>query len=360
MLALAARLDRSRFEPAVACPPGELAQAVQNAGLAWLSIDLPRFKRTLNPLRLWRAAAQRRQAADALLHLARQGGFALIHSNSLSAQLCAPLPKAGLPCVWHLRDLSTLFPVGSLLARRAAAVICISQAVAARVRRLVRPRALHVVHNGIDASAFAGRAAPLDLRADAGWPPDCFVAAMIAQIVPWKRHEDFIAALAHLNRRSQPVRAVIAGSDLFGDHPSLVARLQRMVQSLGLKDRVRFLGLRRDVPSILAACDAVVIPSLAEPFGRVAIEAMSLAKPVVGTRAGGLPEVVADGATGILVPPRAPVALADALARLYGQPELARRMGQKGAQRVREHFDIAAKTAEVQAIYDGLLAKGTP
>jgi len=357
MIALATRLDRARYEPAVACPPGELAEAVQNAGLTWLSADIPRFKRSLSPLALWNAAAQRRHAADELLHLARQGGFDLIHANSLSAQLCAPLPKAGLPCVWHLRDLSPLWPLGRALARRATAIICISQAVADRVRRLVRPQALHVVHNGIDAEAFAARAKPLDLRAEAGWPQGCFVAAMIAQLVPWKRHEDFLAALACLNRRSQPARAVIAGADLFGDHPGLEQRLKTMTHSLGLADRVRFLGLRRDIPSVLAACDVLVIPSTAEPFGRVAIEAMSLGKPVVGTRAGGLPEVVADGATGILVPPHAPVALADALARLHGQPELARRMGQRGAQRVRERFDIAAKTAEVQAIYDTLLSR---
>jgi len=130
-------------------------------------------------------------------------------------------------------------------------------------------------------------------------------------------------------------RFVIAGS---GPEES---RLREIAYAHSLGDRLVFLGHVSPVAPVLAACDVVVIPSLSEGFALVAAEAMALGKPVVGTTVGGLVDVVADGETGLLVPPADPEALAAAAARLLHDPAAAIRMGEAGAARAEERFTVA-------------------
>ena len=357
LLSLAEALDSRRFEPVAAAPEGELSERLREAGIRWRALPLERLKRTANPLRLAGMALRLRRNRATLLRIAREERCALVHANSSAAQLVAGwvAGRLGTPCVWSVRDLSPLRPVGGFCARHADAVVCVSRAVAEHVRSSA-PRAanVRVIYNGIDADAFAARAG----RARADRPPESFVATMAAQIVPWKRHEDFIRAIALLAARLPRARGVVAGDDLFGDNPGLVRGLHELAAGLGVARRISFLGLRRDMPSVLAAGDVVVIPSDAEPFGRVAIEAMAMGKPVVGVRGGGLPEIVIHEETGLLVPPRSPHALADALALLAANPELALRLGRNGARRVRESFDIRMTAQAMSDLYAELLSKG--
>lgn len=148
---------------------------------------------------------------------------------------------------------------------------------------------------------------------------------------------------------------VIAGDDRFGENSELEPRLKSLVEELGVGTRVVFTGYRDDLPNLMNLCELVLIPSDAEPFGRVAIEAMALAKPVIGTRAGGLPEVVRDGETGLLVVPRFPESLADACLRVMGNPSLAHSFGEAGQQRVAENFSISRTSKETQALYESML-----
>lgn len=363
LLATLAHLDRDRFAPTVACPEGALADRARALGVAVAEAPLFRIKRERNPARLAAACMGWRRGQRAIKRILAEGGFSLVHANSTTAQLFAggAAAKARVPCVWHVRDLSPLAPAGGYCARRARAVVCISRAVAEHVRRSV-PRAadLRVIHNGIDALAFAKSAQDLDLRGLLGWPRDAFVLAMLAQFTPWKRHEDFIEAIRRLADRGRDARGVVAGGDLFGDQADYAAQLDRLVADAGMESRIAFLGWREDAASVIQASDAVAVPSDAEPFGRVALEGMALAKPVVGTRAGGLPEIVAEGETGLLVPPRDPGALADAVLKLAEEPALARELGAAGARRVRERFDIRDKVSEIEALYCELLGKNGP
>jgi glycosyltransferase involved in cell wall biosynthesis len=247
--------------------------------------------------------------------------------------------------------------VGGYCARRADAIVCISQAVADVVRPLAPdPSQVRVIHNGIDADAFAAAARGGSIRTEFRWPPSAFVAAMIAQFVPWKRHHDFLDALARAVRSAPGLRGIVAGDDLFGDHPDLGRQLREAAYDLGLSDRVVFTGRRSDVPDLIAASNVVVIASEAEPFGRVALEAMAFGKPVVGTSAGGLPEVVGHEETGLLVPPRRPDAIAEALLRLVQDPALAERLGRCGHARVRERFALAEAVRRTEALYDEIAA----
>jgi glycosyltransferase involved in cell wall biosynthesis len=145
------------------------------------------------------------------------------------------------------------------------------------------------------------------------------------------------------------------GSDLFGQHADLVARLRDLVHNLGLGNRLAFVGQRNDVADLIAGSDVIVIPSRAEPFGRVALEAMALSKPVVGTNAGGLPEVVEDGRTGLLVPPESPIALGAAMRRLADDTGLRQRLGDAGAVLVRRQFTPARCASQIETVYERLL-----
>jgi glycosyltransferase involved in cell wall biosynthesis len=120
---------------------------------------------------------------------------------------------------------------------------------------------------------------------------------------------------------------------------------------------VTFTGARNDIPEIMAASDVVVLCSECETFGKVLVEAMAAGKPVIGTAVDGIPEVIADGQTGILVPPGDCFALTGAMEKLLAQRELAASMGRAGRARAHELFDIRSSVGRLQEIYAELYAK---
>jgi glycosyltransferase involved in cell wall biosynthesis len=169
--------------------------------------------------------------------------------------------------------------------------------------------------------------------------------------VPLKAIVYLSRALALLQKDTSSFRLEIAGSG-----PERYA-LEREVQSHCLGNRVRFLGWEADLMRLMAGWDIYVQPSVGEPFGITALEAMAAGLPVVATRAGGLPELVEDGRTGWLVPPRDPGALADRLGALLLNPEQRRRMGAAGRERARQNFSVDRMVESISNIYDEVLAE---
>jgi glycosyltransferase involved in cell wall biosynthesis len=131
--------------------------------------------------------------------------------------------------------------------------------------------------------------------------------------------------------------------------------LEHEAERLGVRDRVVFAGRRDDAAELLVELDVLALPSWTEGLPLVVLEAMARRRPVVATPVGGTPEVVVDGETGLLVPPRDPDALAAALRRLLADADLRRRMGDAGYERVRERFSADAMTGRVLEIYDEVL-----
>jgi glycosyltransferase involved in cell wall biosynthesis len=146
---------------------------------------------------------------------------------------------------------------------------------------------------------------------------------------------------------------------IVGDGPQR-DELVALARDLGIADRVIFAGFRTDVPDLMSAFDLFVLASVFEPFGLVLVEAMALEKPVVASRVNGIPEVVADGEAGLLVPPRDPHALAEAAARLLRDQALARHMGQAGRGRVLARFTVEAMAGKTMALYEEILARKRP
>jgi glycosyltransferase involved in cell wall biosynthesis len=132
--------------------------------------------------------------------------------------------------------------------------------------------------------------------------------------------------------------------------------LTKQVRELHVEDLVFFLGFRDDVPRILASLDLFVLSSHLEGLGSSIMDAMASRLPVVATRTGGIPEVVVDGETGLLVPPRDPAALAEGILRLYRDRELAKKLGQRGYEVVCEKFSAEAMAERVIALYQKIAA----
>jgi glycosyltransferase involved in cell wall biosynthesis len=191
-----------------------------------------------------------------------------------------------------------------------------------------------------------------ELRASFGFTPQTRLALCVARFAPQKAHEVLLRALA-LARQSEPALGLLlVGDDPFGDGRR---RAEAVAEECRLGSACVFAGIRRDVPRLMAASDWFVMSSLWEGLGLVFLEAMAAHKPVLSTRVSAIPEVVEDGVTGILVPPRDPEALAQGLLRLARDSALCERMGQAGAERVERIFGLDRMVEETLAVYREVL-----
>jgi glycosyltransferase involved in cell wall biosynthesis len=218
---------------------------------------------------------------------------------------------------------------------RLAAHVAVSNSSAREVERLagLRPGSVRTIHNGLAAVDAPPRHAGGALLGAAG------------RFVPQKGFDVLLTALAEL-----PQASLL----LVGDGPER-PRLERLLDELGLRDRVELTGWRDDASRLLAAVDAVVVPSRAEPFGLVALEAMGAGVPVVASDVDGLAEVVIDGETGLLVPPDDPRRLAEAIARVLVDRELGRTLGARGREVARTTFSRERMTASYEDLYRAVL-----
>ena len=149
-------------------------------------------------------------------------------------------------------------------------------------------------------------------------------------------------------------RFQIVGSALFGED-SLEGELRQLAGSLGIGERIEFMGFRKDVPEIISAGTLVVHAStVPEPFGQVIVQAMAAGKPVVATRGGGVLEIVDDGVSGLLVPMKDADAMANAICEILSDPVRARKMGEAGRERFLEKFTIEKTVEAVEGIYDSM------
>jgi len=231
--------------------------------------------------------------------------------------------------------------------RRVDGVVAISQTIVELlVVAGVERRKIRLIHSGIDPSRFAAAQLPRDSD------HEVINVGCLAVLEERKGIDFLLQAAARL--QSQGVRL----NWLIGGDGSQRGALASKARALGLDERVNFLGFVSKPEDFLARIDIFVMPSLFEGLGVAALEAMAAGKPVVATRVGGLAESVLDGRTGILVAPRDSSGLADAIARLAGDPPLAQRMGFQGRQRVLEKFTLTQMAAQNEAYYYELLEMG--
>jgi glycosyltransferase involved in cell wall biosynthesis len=227
------------------------------------------------------------------------------------------------------------------LVRRADLLVFVCQAQADHWHvHGLRARQDVVIHNGIDTARFSDTSSPEDkrrLRAQQGFGETDLVVGLCGVMRPEKAHYDFLQALALLALLAARGQRVCGW--LIGDGP-LRAALERDIDALGLRERVRISGFVQDVRPLVAACDAMAITSTTETFSLAALEAMALGKPLLMTDVGGAREQVRHGHNGWLVPVGDVQAMAGALAR-WLEPNARAAMGLRAAAEVRERFDLA-------------------
>jgi glycosyltransferase involved in cell wall biosynthesis len=222
---------------------------------------------------------------------------------------------------------------------------------------------LYVVYNGIDLGEFV----PIDstdgqIRSESGISDNALVLGVIGRITPNKGQDVFLQALAKVKEVVPNVYGLIVG-DVMPDADGVVragsymADLRRLASELGLCDRVQFLGAMEQVSKIYSCLDVLVVPSRREPFGRVLLEALAMKKPVVATNVGGIPEVIEDGVTGLLVSEDDPDALAEAIVRLITDSDLYNRIAVNGKRFVEKFFSIESHAAAIERIYLEELAR---
>jgi glycosyltransferase involved in cell wall biosynthesis len=343
LAALASGLSARGWDVVVALPErGDLAGRLEDAGVEVVVHPLAVLRRRLlSPGGVARLGIQGWRDRRVLAEVAR--GCSLVHSNT-SVVVWRP---RGIPHVVHVREIyAGLAPRAWPLWRRrlmqADARICVSGAVAEQFGGY--GAGTHVVHDGLTRSLSGLLPA---MRTKVRTAP--FTVAILGRIADWKGQDVLVRALAEPALAEIGAVAVIAGDAYPGERAPDIEALAR---SLGVHDRVQMLGFVEDPATVLASVDAVAVPSTRpDPLPNSAIEALAAGIPVVAANHGGLPEIVRDGATGILVRPNDHAALAKALRQLADDPERRARMAQAAAADARERFGLERMLDEVEGVY---------
>ncbi|MDR7271772.1 glycosyltransferase involved in cell wall biosynthesis [Pelomonas saccharophila] len=334
---------------------GPLVAELQEAGAEVVVGNVGKVQsRMLSPSGLFGAAVEMVQAMRFLGRLHSEHRFDVIYSNSLAVFGGALLAwRRRVPHVWHVRELLAASPRLTTAYRRV--VSALADTVIANsdetLQWIAGPRAgsdpRYVrVWNGYDAPTQQPDAAAA--RRSLGAAPDEVLIVMVGRVNAWKGQGLLVDAFSALRRRyGGAMRLALVGSAFAGQEHFETA-LREAVDRSGAADAITLQPFRADVESVWAAADIAVVPSTEpEPFGRVAIEAMAFGKPVVAAAHGGLIEIVADGVTGLLVPPRDAEALALALERLVLSPALRAQFGAAAQQRQLDHFSVASYALQV-------------
>jgi len=232
-----------------------------------------------------------------------------------------------------------------------AAVIAISTAIAEMLVACgIEPARIHVIRSAVDTAAFLAAPDCERLRREFGLDDGDRVLMCAAQFIPRKGHRYLLQAMARLAPRFPRLRLI-----LFGRGP-LQQDLVAQTDKLGLAGRVRFAGFREDLDRFLGCADLLVHPALREGLGVITLKAAAAGVPVVAFSAGGLPEAVADGTSGVLVPPGDVTALSEAIAALLDDDGRRRQFADSARQRMQSGFSLAAMTDAHLALYRSIAA----
>jgi glycosyltransferase involved in cell wall biosynthesis len=207
-----------------------------------------------------------------------------------------------------------------------------------------------VIHNGVD---FKTTLEPAGLRCALGLGPANLLVGAVGNIRPAKDYANLLRAARLVVDHRADTHFVVAG----GGGGTLVEELLRLRGELDLEGRVSFLGFRSDASALMMEMDVFVSSSLNEGLPLASVEAMGMGKPVVLTRCGGVPEMVEDGVTGLLVPPRDPRALAQAILAVLENTGLAERLGSTARSAIRQEFSLERMAESYQHLYIDLITR---
>lgn len=352
--------NRNRFEVDLISGPtsgaeGSIEDAIAAAGIPILrEPDLVRNPSPLRDARAYRTLVRR----------FREARYDIVHTHTSKAGLIGRIAarRAGVPIVVHTphgnvfhgyfsRPVTRFFiELERYAAKRTDAIIELTAGgVKEHLEQGIGQRdQFRVIHSGVDFSPFdSARSQRAATRAALGYAPDEFIIGGVGRLEPVKGFAYFVAAADAIARELPEARFLLVGAG------SQEQALRDAAVPLGSK--FRFAGLRDDVPPIMAALDLLVVPSLNEGMGRVLLEAGAAEVPVVANRVGGIPDLVRNGETGVLVAPRDAAAITDAVLRLARAPERRIAMGHAARENAVPHYSLETMVRRIEALYEELL-----
>lgn len=353
-------INRDRFIPNLISGPTTGSEGSIESDIAAAGIDIlrvPDLVREISPMRDFRALRH-------LTRLFRVNKYDVVHTHTSKAGFLGRLAavRARVPIIVHTPHgniFDGYFPyfvtrafigMERYAARHTDRIIELTpKGVEDHLRENIgRPDQFTVIFSGIDLAPFEDAIRRRDAtRSALGIEPGHILVGAVGRLEPVKGFMHFVAA-AHRIAESMPeCRFIIAGQG------SQDAALRAEAAPLG--DRFRFLGMRHDVPDIMAALDIFVLSSLNEGMGRVLLEAGAAGVSAVATNVGGVPDIVHDGCTGLLIPPRDPIKLAEAVCALARDPARRRELGQAARKKVAPHFGLERMVRRIEGLYEELI-----
>jgi glycosyltransferase involved in cell wall biosynthesis len=329
----------------LACDPrGELFPRAQAEGFAVTPLVFGGMKHNL-------------RAFVRLRRLLGQGGIEILNTHSSLDSWVGALAWRSLrerPLLLRTRHLSTRvknnWPTRWLYQAPAAIITTGQITRELLIARLgVKARHIFSIPTGVSLAEFAPREKNRDLQARLKIPDDAVIIGCVAVLRSWKGHLYLLEALAHLVAAGRRACLVVVGE---GPYRGLI---EGKIADLGLGEWVRLAGYQDRVADWFALMDVVALASYAnEGVPQSLLQALALAKPVVGTTVGGIPEVIVPEETGLLVPPKDAGALARALGRLLAEPQLGRELGRRGRELVTARFSLEQMAVELEAVYEAV------
>jgi glycosyltransferase involved in cell wall biosynthesis len=372
LLQTATGLARERWCPLVIVPAcGYLYEMCTRAGLDTRVLNfyrLPRFWRVRRyfPIDSWLTILVNGRRLKRLLQRERIALVQTSAKETLNVRNLARVARAaGVPLVWSCHDSNpkVLTYCRQGLGAKIDRIVAISHHVREELLRagIEEPDKIEVLHNAIDIKAWDARTSAIDssLREELGIPHNRPVVGLVARLDPIKGQRAFLLAADLVAQACPDAVFLLVGVVRPTSRWAVFADYFREVEALArrptLQGRVLFAEWRTDLPRVMESLDILVQPSLRETFGRVLIEAMASRKPAVVTRVGGMPEIVVNGETGIVVPPEDPPALAAAVVSLLQDRARSQNMGEAGRRRVEERFTLPDRIRRLESIYNEML-----
>jgi glycosyltransferase involved in cell wall biosynthesis len=362
-------LDKKQYHPIVGFPSeGKLAWELESMGIERKIIDfhpeISRLSRENGTRYFHQFLSIPRYLPPTIVKTARfvrSRNVDMIVTNGIKCHfigsMVSSLTRSKL--IWHVRDMIEagwlkwmLRSMGRFFPDK---IITNSHAVGSIFPRNDRKES---VYNGIDLSHFNPGIDGNKVRSTFKIGKDSRLIGTIGHFAPLKGYEELMVAMAEVIRGGFNIKLALVGDVIYSNSNEYKQKLLSLIDSTGLRDRIIFTGYRENIPELLASFDIFVLPSRSEGFGRVNLEAMAMGRPVISTFVGGIPEVVLDGVTGILVTPGDSKALAHAIMRLLNDCQLGETMGKAGRRRVEEHFTLQAHVQRIEEIYGEVLRMG--
>lgn len=341
---LVTRIDHDRFDVSiVSLSSGSAVRKLQRAGFDVLVIDEPDDAIAVGAL------------AAHLVEVRPD----VIHNHMYRAELIGTRAALALADIGHRRPyvVSTVHSsrvrseedreMLRVLTPQMDQLIAVSTMIEAKLEQEGRTGApVRRIYNGVDLSRYDHTEPCCTLRDDYGMEPGSQIVGVVARLEPEKGHPTLLEAWPAVLRSAPDAYLLIVGEG------SRREPLEALARELRIAHRVVFTGRRDDVPSVTAALDVAVLPSYREAQGLSILEALALSRPVVASNVGGIPEVITDGVTGLLVPPHDADALAAAITRLLTDHPFADTLGRAGHDMVHDRFCIDLMVDAVQEIYE--------